>query len=177
MKENILKLKSEGKSNREIANILGCSKSTVTYYVGSNQIEKNRERRKRFRTNNPIGEKLIRFKSKGLSGKCRDFQRRNGSHLENKNEALNFNVEDIINKFGDSPKCYLTGRELNWSETKDYHFDHIMPAAKGGGNTLNNLGILCKDVNLIKHDLTIDELISICKEILIYNGYKITKGE
>lgn len=39
-KENILKLRGEGKSYREIQNILGCSKGTIAYHLGDGQKQK-----------------------------------------------------------------------------------------------------------------------------------------
>lgn len=44
-KENILKLREEGKSYKEIQKILGCSKSTISYHLGEGQIEKTNKRR------------------------------------------------------------------------------------------------------------------------------------
>ena len=48
-KEQIFKLHSEGKSYREIKEILGCSKGTIAYHIGSGQKDKvaNRRRDKR----------------------------------------------------------------------------------------------------------------------------------
>ena len=45
-KENILKLRKEGKSYGEIQKILGCSKSTISYHLGEGQIEKTGVRRR-----------------------------------------------------------------------------------------------------------------------------------
>ena len=36
-KEDIIRLRSEGKSYREIENILGCSKGTISYYIGNKE--------------------------------------------------------------------------------------------------------------------------------------------
>jgi transposase len=40
-KENILKLREQGKSYREIQKILGCSKGTIAYHLGDGQKQKN----------------------------------------------------------------------------------------------------------------------------------------
>ena len=52
MKEQILKLREEGKTHSEIKELLGCSKSTISYYCGHEQREKtkNRVRKRRLKT-------------------------------------------------------------------------------------------------------------------------------
>ena len=52
MKEQILKLREEGKTYNEIKDILGCSKGTISYYCGVGQKDKNDNRRKSFRRKN-----------------------------------------------------------------------------------------------------------------------------
>jgi hypothetical protein len=78
----------------------------------------------------------------------------------------NFSADDIINKFGDEPTCYLTGVKIDIYATSSYHFDHIIPVSRGGSNTLDNLGICSKHVNLAKRDMTPDEFIFMCKQVV-----------
>ena len=49
MKDQILKLRAEGKTYNEIVKILGCSKGTVAYHCGSGQKEKTRKRASNYR--------------------------------------------------------------------------------------------------------------------------------
>lgn len=49
-KENILRLRAEGKSYRQIQEILGCSKGTIAYHLGPDQKDKTRQRTNRART-------------------------------------------------------------------------------------------------------------------------------
>lgn len=49
-KEEILRLRSEGKSYREIQAILGCSKGTIAYHLGPGQKDKTKDRTNRTRT-------------------------------------------------------------------------------------------------------------------------------
>lgn len=49
-KEEIFRLRSEGKSYREIQDILGCSKGTIAFHLGEGQKEKYYQRTNRRRT-------------------------------------------------------------------------------------------------------------------------------
>ena len=49
MKEQIIKLREDGKSYKEISEILKCSKSTVCYYLGKNQKDKTILRNKKIK--------------------------------------------------------------------------------------------------------------------------------
>jgi hypothetical protein len=44
---------------------------------------------------------------------------------------------------------------------------------RASSNNISNLGILCKEVNQMKSDLQIEELIEWCIIILKYNGYQV----
>lgn len=83
-------------------------------------------------------------------------------------------IADIINKFGVKTKCYLTGTPIDL-EKDDYCFDHIVPVSKGGTNDLINLGITIPKANYSKSDLTVEEYLDLCKQVLEYNGYKVEK--
>ena len=187
MKEEILKLREEGKTYKQICDELGCSKGTVAYHCGVGQKEKTRTRTREQRKNICLLSKIDHFKHRKnknskveveakckrnkLNDKSRDFQR--GS-IRGKSES-NFNYKDVIKKFGEIPTCYLTGRVIDLKMPRTYNFDHIVPSSKGGNNNLENLGITCRDVNVAKNDMSVDEFLQLCKEVLEYNGYIVTK--
>lgn len=180
MKEEILKLREEGKTFNQIKEILKCSKSTISYYCGDGQKEKTKKRTKK-RRENIIIAKLDRFKHRKIKSnneRVRKFNKRSNDvdGLVDKNLKINFTFNDVINKFGYDTICYLSGEKINLNEDT-YHFDHILPTSRGGDNSLNNLGITHEIVNIMKNDLTPDELIFWCEKILKHNGYDVKKNK
>ena len=169
MKDRILTLRGEGKTYNEIKAILGCSKSTISFHCGEGQKEKNRIRAASFRRNNPVIRKIDNFINRGVSVKCRDFQRNRELGTYTNGRQFLFNVKDVLNKIGESPKCYLTGRAIDLSKPNTYHFDHIISVANGGDSTLDNLGIACKSANIAKGTLSVDDFILLCNEVIKYN--------
>lgn len=188
MKEEILKLRSEGKSYSEIKDILGCSKGLISYHCGIGQKEKTSERR-RNRRKNILLNKVEMFKSrKNTDGYSDDVKIRAKRYmpenvrkfqgikeLDYETENNYFRWEDVIEREGgEETKCYLSGEKINLIENQ-YQLDHIIPKSRGGSNSLNNLGITHKVVNQMKHNLTPIELFEWCEKILIHNGYEVKK--
>ena len=186
MKDQILKLREEGKTYDEIVNIIGCSKSTVSYHCGEGQKEKNINRTRKRRQINPLARKIESFKARRrLKNKAEKFQMRvkfggdlpsrGGVLLSRKNCNPTFNHHDILEKFGPHPYCYLTNRSINWEDSSTYVLDHIIPVSLGGDNSLNNLGLSCPQANNAKSDLNLEDFFDLCKEILINNGYEVKR--
>lgn len=187
MKEEILKLRSEGKTYDQIKEILGCSKGTIAYHCGDGQKEKTRNRVEKYRSA-PLMRKIENFKARrALKSKTEKFQCRVLSHdtrkiktkganrCSMKNIEMSFRSKDVIEKFGQSPKCALSGRDIDWEDSYSYTLDHIIPATRGGDNSINNLQLLHPQVNLAKSNLTDEEFIALCKEVLEYRGFQVSK--
>lgn len=181
MKEQILQLREQGKSYAEICNTLGCSKGTVSYHCGAGQKSKTKTRAQKNRAGMVLSRKIWRFKNreqfssdvrKAVRCKADDFQRREGYCLGKR--KIVFTYDDVVAKFGMRSECYLTGRPIDLTQPKTYTFDHIVPAARGGSNDMSNLGLCCKDANSAKADMTQDEFLILCKEVLAHHGYTIS---
>lgn len=80
-----------------------------------------------------------------------------------------FTYMDVLNKFGYSPRCYLTGRKINWFLAYDYQLDHVIPFANGGLSDLDNLYPLTPIANQIKFTWNLDTLLKVANNIVDYN--------
>lgn len=63
-------------------------------------------------------------------------------------------------------RCALTGDKLC---RDNISVDHIIPISKGGNNTIENIRLICFDVNIIKNSLLDSDFFTICKKIVNYN--------
>lgn len=188
LKQQILQLRSENKSYGQIQSILGCSKSTISYYLGQGQKDKNQNRqRQRRNKQHPLSKRLesfihVKVKYKKIkpvnksihsiiADKIYDFQKKEIKLV------TKITVDQVLEKLGNNPKCYLTNRPLDLSKSRTYHFDHIIPRSKGGDSNIENLGIACKDVNIAKNNLLLEDFILLCKDVLETQGYNVIKTE
>lgn len=166
LKRQIIQLHLDGKTCSEISEILDCSKATVSFHTYMRDtrmyLHPYTAKSKAFQSvrqcskNNPSEAYLQRKLITKLKSKIASFHR--GTIMANHN----FNADDVIKKFGETPKCYLTGKSINIHDTGSYAFDHIIPVSRGGSNHLDNLGICTAQANACKSNLTYDEFITLC---------------
>jgi len=179
-KDKILSLHEEGFSYNEIQEKLGCSKGTIAYHLGAGQKEKvhSRNRKNRIQSQGSVlGAKLDKFSGtlpyktrKKLLDATRDFNK-NLSNPEIRT-SRSFTPNELLEKFfNNKSQCFLTGREIDLTDSQSYSLDHLHPRSKGGENTLDNCNIVCKAANFAKSDLTLQEFQQLCLDVV--NHFKL----
>lgn len=172
-KEDILRLRAEGKTYNEIRDLLKCSKGTICYHCGIDQRQKYQFRRQQYRHSHPFIYKIASFANKTKKNIQIITNKRSIGQIIyqklrrfNNNETLNMiTIEQLLEKFGPNPKCYLTGKTIDINQPKTYQFDHIIPRTKGGDNSIENLGLTIKAANYAKHNLLLSEFVELCKQV------------
>lgn len=178
-KENILRLRAEGKTYNEIQAELGCSKGTISHHLGEGQKEKGRLRKAKTRKPSGHYDKVYRFLQeyvptvakvgkndiRSWRSKVRDFHR----YLQEQPEEK-FTVDEFKEKFKDVDQCYLTGRPIDFNDTRTYQLDHIVPRSKGGTNSIENCGLTTKEANIAKNNQSLEEFILMCYDVVKHWG-------
>jgi predicted transcriptional regulator len=190
MKDKIQLLRSQNLTYRQIAKELGCTKSLVCYYLGQNQREKRRNRQTKLRQkNHPFLRKLERFSaiikySKRTASSTHYLKLINKKiwtfNIMSKRDSTytkpTFTVQDIFDKFGERPVCYLTGEPIDITKTRTYEFDHKIPRSQGGDNTIDNLGICTRTANQSKINMNPEQFLTFCRSVLEHHGYTVNKS-
>ena len=176
-------------SYTQIQSQLGCSKSLISYHCNQQTKDKTKARFKKEIWKEKFLRQLDNFKrrrvGRGKSSKCKDWNHKLRSAIscfqisrvskETRMKNKHFTYKEAIEHFGGTTtKCYLTGRTIDILKD-DYCLDHIVPISKGGSNQLSNMGMTCPEANASKSDLTLEEYLNLCKEVLENFGYTITK--
>jgi len=145
-----IKEKSKKQSLASLSREYQVSFNTIKYHTRENTKDISRDYYQKYKSN-------IRMI---LCYKIRDFSKdKNGS-------KMNFTVDDLLLKIGDFPKCALTNRKIDLTDSSSYQLDHIIPRTKNGSNSIENCQIVCKDANMAKRDLTIIEFKKLCEDVI-----------
>jgi len=185
LKSEILRLRAEGKSYNEIAKELDCSKSVISYHCSPKEGEKTRLKKRNKTIEHKLSRKITAFKSRCTKDNYRTFRAKvktykrsgksNFTHSIVHNVSESFTTKDVIAKLGANPVCYLTGKKIDLNQPHTFQFDHIIPTSKGGTNDLDNLAICVSEANFAKGDLNLNELYSLCEDILNWRNKKNKK--
>lgn len=185
IKSEILRLRSEGKSYNEIAKELDCSKSVISYHCSAQGGEKARLKKRNKTIEHKLSRKITAFKSRCTKdnyrifrAKVKTYKRSGGSNFTHSivnNVSESFTAKDVVAKLGPNPVCYLTGKKIDLNKPHTFQFDHIIPTSKGGTNNLDNLAICVSEANFAKGDLRLNELYSLCEDILNWRDKKNKK--
>jgi 5-methylcytosine-specific restriction endonuclease McrA len=186
LKDKILELRNLGYSYKQIEKIADCSRGTVSYHCGLGQKEKAAKRQIEKRAKYPIDLKISNFRF-GREKKATSQIRKNNTLIRilnlklssffcNKKKEYNksmakFGRKELLEKIGDNPKCAMTGKPINLWESSTYSLDHIVPRSKGGDNSLENCQLVCRQVNKAKTDMSVEEFISLCEQVVKYKEH------
>lgn len=190
LQEKIFALRLRGYSYKDIQKELGCSKSTISYNLNNTTKTKAQQWKDENKTKDIIANKIWKFKTKKCNSKeyirlpkyysmrvLHKIYRFLQQDLDTGRKLMNdFSVSKILDLIEENPYCYLSGRKILVDDTDKWSLDHIHPSSRGGDNTLENCGITTSEVNQAKNNLTVDEFIELCKDVLQYNGYSVTKN-
>ena len=165
----IKKLHKQGYSYNKIVEIIGCSKGTVGYHLTPNEKQRAKKRLINARKN-PLHRRSFQWEGfESLKKSSNIFRARRGN--VNRAELMHEYIKVNFNN-----KCYISGRELP-DDFRKIELDHIIPTSKGGSNDITNMGPTLRQSNAMKSDMTMEELLELCKDTLEYHGYKVTKKE
>lgn len=157
LRKRIQALHAAGKSYNQIVDELKCSKGTVAYHCSDAVKKKTHLRKEQWKRANTLAQKLHNF--------CHPNQYKRKLYGVPK-RSTNLNLKSLTTRIGDSPKCYITGVPININNPEEYSLDHIVPLSKGGIASLENCGLASQIANMVKSDLTYEELILMCRTIL-----------
>lgn len=188
LKEKILQLHQEGKSYNEIASLLNCAKSTVSYHCDPKGREKVYNRSQKYKLEDSrtfyLKKRISNFKNRkrgsGRKEYDKDWNKKLRTAVSEFRKSLKimptnkYTYKDVIDRFGLIVECELTGRTIDLTKD-DYNIDHIIPIDRGGTNELENMAFTIPEANAAKNNLTNDEFVALCKEVCEHFGYTVTK--
>ena len=77
------------------------------------------------------------------------------------NRVDEFTWPDLLDYWSENAvpfdRCYLCGERGEYNGVAGLHIDHVVPIARGGAHSMDNLRPACSSCNLMKHSSTLDE--------------------
>ena len=189
LKEQILELRKQGKSYREISEELDCHISSVSYWLTPGAKERNKIKARKIRHNeHPLTQKIRNFTINKVFNEDKPYTTKANRRISNKvskffqyqsygvpymTHKQSFTTADLMEKIGDNPTCYITGKPIDLTDTRSYHLDHIVPRSKGGKNTLDNANICTRIANLSKNEMTYEEYVEHCRLVVEHHDSQL----
>lgn len=134
MKEEILRLRAEGKSYREIMEILGCSKGTISYHVGPGQKIKTLAKGKQTKARRR--EEIAKLKNypcadcKGtFPPECMDFDHISGTKIAAISTLINTAPWPVV--LAELEKCELVCANCHRIRSKERSVGTLMVPVEG----------------------------------------------
>lgn len=185
--EKMLELRKQGKTFKEIAEEIGCSKSSVSYFFRKNTRSGVKQRHDKYsKWEECLIRNVSRFQDQEpyvyIKSICKDWKLKlrssTNKFIKRGGYVSHFGYKDVLNKYNNCTNvtCYLTGDQIDLTKD-DYSLDHIIPISRGGSCELDNLGITTFIANQAKSSMTEDEFVELCKKVLIHHGYEIKEKE
>ena len=189
--KDVLELRAKGFSYKQIAEELGCNKSTVSYLLSNKTREELKARVENLKEQEYWKYELLkqlsdfkrRVKGSGRALMSKDWNKKLRTSVSRFKLSIptelmkNYGYKEVLEHFGGTTvTCELTGRTIDLTKD-DYNIDHIIPVARGGSNELENMAFTIPDANAAKHEMTNEEFVALCKEICEHFGYTVIKKE
>jgi len=177
-KQQILELRNLGYGYKKIAKQLNITVSSVRYHLNLKHDYKAKERARKHKRNLKIKFETLTEDEKNKIRFLNSMRSRRLNFLDVKNNKSGdrFTVKQMLDFLQDNSFCYLTGKKINLHELQSYHLDHIVARKNNGELTLNNMGLLLKNVNIAKNKLTLKEFIELCNDVAKFTKSKKFKN-
>lgn len=183
-RQKVFELKEQGLTYTQIYKKLDISQSSLSYYLSKTkrqtQLAYKASKFKKF----PILPKIERFRNakctiNGRIKSKRSYELRLYTAVHGFKGRCKipvkvpYGMNDVLEKLGQNPICYMTGKPIDLTQPDTYQLDHRIPVSRGGTNELDNLELCDATVNQSKYNMLPDEFIKMCKLILEHNGYEV----